>query len=112
MKTWKNWSVPDQRHWIALNLLEGGMMRPADAATFLGISRAAVSRKMDRRRIRVFVWEGVRFLSFMDVLEWGLRSSWCNVNGKLLDVDRKKLFESSESRFSGLSKTEKTEYRK
>jgi len=87
--------------WLLCNLMCGGMLSQADAARFLGVSINTVYYMTQNNKIDLYIWEGRTYLSFLDVLEYGLKSQFCMVK---LPIDKrvKDMHREHYARFRGI----------
>lgn len=95
--------IHDPCDWVLLNILEGGMLTQADAARFLGFHVDSVHLAVRQKKLSVWYWQGRGYLSFTEVLEYGLMSKNCTCkcpSDKSVAGARMV----AETRFSGLQK--------
>jgi hypothetical protein len=95
------YKIENSNNWLLANLLEGGMISQADASRFLGMKINTIYYAIEHKKINVYHWEGRIYLSFMDVLEYGLRSKICRVEAPI-DKRVRDMHRYSYARFSGI----------
>jgi len=81
--------IRNKTEFVMVNILEAGLIRPTDAARFMGISRQAFCQN-HVKHLNEFRFEGVLLFSFLEVLERSLMND--------LKVDKKQIAELKENR--------------
>ena len=79
--------IQNRQDFIMTNILEAGLLRPTDAAEFIGVSPSSFSHTHEPH-LMVYKYNGKKFFSFLEVFEHSLKYD-LNFNKKAVDEVRK-----------------------
>lgn len=78
--------ITNRTDFVTTNILEAGLMRGADAARFMGISRHSF-HQTHKPKMTEFLYEGQTFFSFLEVFERALKN---DLNFNTIDIEKAK----------------------
>lgn len=80
--------IKNRSEFVTANILEAGLMRPVDAANFMGISRSSFSMT-HMPKMETYQYEGIKYVSFLEVFERSLKND-LKFNKSAVEEVRKK----------------------